>query len=99
MHHGDDPHAVRLIQVNDRVRELTRERSRGGRVKSKEALRLSADILNESVDLTIKANAQIWIYGGMISYRILKLRVGFGMDHLPHRPAILRMRARDSSSG
>jgi len=47
-------------------------------MEPKEPLRLSADFLNEPVDLTVKANAQIRIYGGIIGNRIPKLRVGFG---------------------
>ncbi|MDB6022230.1 MAG: hypothetical protein JWQ04_2087 [Pedosphaera sp.] len=66
-----------------------------GRVYLEKSLRLGTDSLDQPFDLTVKAGTQFGINIGVITDSLGKLGVCLGMNRVFHRPAILRMRARD----
>ncbi len=99
VHHRDDPKVVGLFRVNNRIRELSAEVPPSRWIKLVEALRVFACVVDESLHLAIKADPQIRLDLSVVTDGIGQLSVGLRMDDVTHRPAILRMRARDSSTG
>ncbi len=99
MHHGDDPHAVRLRQINDRIGELAGQCTAGRRTKPEEAVGLVTHDGNHPFNFVVKLPAQLRINVRVITDGLGEFGIRFGMDGMSHRPAILRIRARDSSKG
>src|SRR6267154_2589073 len=88
-----------LFQKDDGVRKCDAEMSARRRIKFAEALRVRADFVKQSFHLAIKAHAQVRRNLRIITDRSGEFLVCFGMKQVLHRPAILRARASDSSSG
>ena len=99
MHDRDNPNETGLVEINDRVGKIATQMSPGGRIKSAETFRVSADFEKQPLHLTVKALTKIRRNFGIITDRPGKFFIGLGMKQIVHRPAILRARASDSSSG
>jgi hypothetical protein len=70
-----------------------------GRIEFVEAFRGRAGFAEQSSHLVIETHAQFWRDLGIIANRLGEFLVRFGMQQGFHSPAILRARARESSSG
>ena len=70
-----------------------------GRVKLAEAFRVGADFAKQPLHFALKTHAEFRRNPGIITNRSGKFLVRLGMKQMIHSPAILRARARDSSSG
>src|SRR5947207_1242395 len=88
-----------LFQKDDAVRKIEAEMPAGGRIKFAEALRVGADFVKQTFHLPIETHAQFRRNFGIITNCSGEFFVRFGMKQVNHRPAILRARASDSSSG
>lgn len=99
LHDGDDPNAVRLIQVNYGLRKPEAEVSSRWRIKLAKALRMRANLGDQTFDFTIKPDSKLRINFGIIANGIRQFFVCLWMKNVPHSPAIFRARASDSSTG
>ena len=100
VHHCDDPHPLRLIQVDHRVGEDVREVPAGRRIEGPEAIGLTAHVLDHSLDFIVKASAQLWVYASVESGCLRVFLFRLGVKDMPlDRPTILPMRADTSSPG
>jgi hypothetical protein len=57
VHHGHDPHAVRLFQVNNGVRKLTRQGTPSWRTQTEEPVGVTANLTYQTFDFVVKAVA------------------------------------------
>jgi hypothetical protein len=99
VHDSDNPHAIWLLQINNRIRKLRAEMSLSRWVELVKAFGVGADVLDESFDFQVEALSQIRGDLSVLTNGLGKFGIRLWMDRMPHRPAILRIRARDSSSG
>ena len=99
MHHCHNPNSIDLFHVNDGVRKFCAEVSAHGRIEFPKALRMRAYILDESFHFPKETDTKVRSDLSVVAHGFSQLGVRFGMKHVPHSPAILRMRARDSSTG
>lgn len=99
MHQGDNPNEIGLVEKNDRVGKIAAEMSPRGRIKSAETIRGGADFEKQTLHLAVEALAKFGRNFGVITDRPSEFFIGFGMKQMVHKPAIVRARASDSSSG
>src|SRR5208282_3429360 len=98
VHNCHDPHSIRLVEINHRIRESTGQGASGGRTELEETVGLLSHLADKPLDFVQKTPAQ---FGRDASVEFCRLRIfpsGFGMKRVGlHCPTILRMRAETSS--
>lgn len=100
MHHGHDPDAVWLFQINDRVREGRREGALRRRMKTVKPLGIAADFPHQTLDFRVEALPQLNADSRVIldDFEILPDSVGM-KDGGFHRLRIRLAWANTSSTG
>ena len=89
VHDGHNPHAIRLLQINRRVRKLAGQRALCRRAETKEAVGLVANVADEPFDFVVetvakfRSNVGVVFHGagifftriGMKNVRLHRLRI------------------------
>lgn len=100
VHDSYDPHAIRLVKINDRIRKLASQCTLGWRTDVKEAVGLEANFSDDPFDFVSETASERGYDGGIVFDGLGVFLARFGMkDVRLHRPRILRMRAETSSAG
>src|ERR1039458_5054544 len=100
VHDSDNPHAIRLFQINHRVRKLAGQGALRRRTETQERSGLAADFADEPFDFVVKAAAKFRKNVGVIfdGAGIFFTRIGM-KDVRLHRLRIFWMRTETSSAG
>ena len=100
VHDGNNPHAIRFVQINQLVRKLAGQRALGRWTETEKTSGLAANLADEPFDFIVEAAAEFWSDGGVVfnSTGIFLTRIGM-KDVRFNRPRVLRMRARTFSAG
>ena len=80
VHYGYNPDAVRFLQIDHRIGEHIGEVSSRIAFKYSEAFRMTADFVDQSLDLIIKTTTQLQLNGSVILGRLRILRGSTRME-------------------
>lgn len=97
--HRKNPNAIGFRDKNDSIGEIAADMPPGGRVESAKTFRVGADFEKQPLHLTVKTNPKFWRDFGIVPDRSREFFVRFRVKQMVHKPAILRARASDCSSG
>lgn len=100
MHDCYNPDAIRLLQIYDGVWEFTRERALCGRLKTKEALWIMTDVMDQSLNFGIETRPEFSRNRGIILERLEVFLTGLRMKDYPlYRSRIRLALSKTSSAG
>jgi hypothetical protein len=100
VHDSHHPNSVRLVHIDDRVREPSTEVPPGRRIEQAIALGILTHLVDQTLHLSVKPDSKIRIDLPVITDCLGKFSICARMKSVVlHRPAIFRIRANDSSTG
>src|SRR5665213_1629213 len=99
VHDRYDPKVIRLFQINNGVGKIAAEMSPCGWLEFPKALRRSTNLTKQSFHLSLTSHSKLGGNAGIITNGSGKFFVSLRVKQKFHRPAILRARMSDSSSG